>query len=68
MTFKEQIGRNIKKAREKLGLTQTKVADRAGINMNYYSRIERGEVNVSVEKLYHIIKVLKTNSSKILPF
>ncbi len=62
------IGANIKEARMKSGLTQSEVADKAGISVNHYARIERGEVNLSVETLEAILEVLATKSSKILPF
>lgn len=65
---REQIGRRLKKARKNRGLTQAEVAERSGINTNYYACIERGEVNASVEKLHSIIKALKVKSSDILPF
>ncbi len=63
-----QLGKNIKKARDKTGLTQAQVADKAGIHVNYFARIERGEENPSVEILESIAKALKVKSSEILPF
>lgn len=66
--IKKQIGRNIKKARQSKDLKQVEVAVEAGINPSFYSKIERGEVNPSLEKLYRIVKTLKVNSSDILPF
>lgn len=67
-TLRKQLGKNLKKARLKAGLSQQEVADKAGMHVNYYARIERGEVNPSQEKLYGIVKALKVKSSKILPF
>jgi transcriptional regulator with XRE-family HTH domain len=64
----KKLGKNIKKARESAGLTQEQVADKAGIHVSYYSRIERGVVNPSYEVLENIFKVLKVKSSDILPF
>lgn len=64
----EKLGKNIKKARRKSGLTQQQVAERSGIHVSYYSRIERGVVNPSVEVLKSISKTLKVKSSDILPF
>ena len=68
MGSQEKVGKNIKKAREKIGLTQEQVAEKAGIHVSYYSRIERGVVNPSLEVLESIAKVLKVKSSEILPF
>ena len=63
-----QFGKNIKIARSEAGLTQKQVADKAGIHVNYYARIERGEENPSFKALEKIIKALEVKSSKVLPF
>lgn len=64
----KQIAGNLRKSRRKLGLTQAELAEKAGVNPNYYSRIERGEVRPSVEILHRVIKALGAKSSDILPF
>ena len=66
--LRQEVGKNIKRVREKRKLKQIDVAVDAGINPSYYSKIERGEVNPSLEKLFRIIKSLKIKSSDILPF
>lgn len=53
------LGNNLKEARLKLGLTQKEVADKAEISTNWYSRLERGEENVSQTRLEIIFKILK---------
>lgn len=63
-----KIGKNIKKARKERRLTQSEVAQKAGIHPNYYSRIERGELQPALDTLEKIFKVLKVKSSEILPF
>jgi len=68
MGSQDQLGKNIKKARQKAGLTQADVAKKAGTHVNYFARIERGEVNPSVEILENIVRALKVKSSDILPF
>jgi transcriptional regulator with XRE-family HTH domain len=68
MGSQQQLGKNIKKARQKAKMTQTEVAEKAGIHANYYARIERGEHNPSVDILEAIAKALKVKSSDILPF
>lgn len=65
---RKEVGRRIKAARRKTDLTQVEVAKQAGIHVSYYSRIERGEENPSVEILENIAKALKVKSSDILPF
>jgi len=59
------LGQKLKKARSKSGLTQAQVAESAELNVNYYARVERGEVNLSFEKLHRILRVLKIKSLDI---
>lgn len=68
MGSQKEIGKNIKKARLKAGLTQAKAAKKAGIHTNYFARIERGEENPTSEVLEAIIKALGVTSSDILPY
>jgi len=55
---KKELGEKLKKAREVKGLTQLDVAEKTGMHVNYYARIERGEINTSYEKLHRIAEVL----------
>ena len=68
MGSKEELGKKIKKTRKKAKLIQVQVAEKAGIHVNYYARVERGEVNASIEIVENIAKALKVKSSDILPF
>lgn len=63
--FRKEVGERIKAARLKAKLTQAEVAKKAGINTNYYSVIERGEVNTTLEKLQKISKALGLDVSDI---
>ena len=54
-----KIGKKLEKARKELDLSQAQVAEKVGINANYYARIERGVVNPSLKTLQQILKVLK---------
>ncbi len=65
-TTRKKLGDKVRKAREKARLTQAEVAEKAGINSSYYAQIERGEVNLSVDKLQSIAKVLKIKSLDIV--
>ncbi len=60
MGSQDQLGKTIKKARKQAKLTQVEVAGKAGVHVNYYARIERGEVNPSFEILESIARALKT--------
>jgi transcriptional regulator with XRE-family HTH domain len=62
------LAANLKELRLKSNLTQVVLAKKAGINDNYYARIERAEVSPTVEKLEKIVKALQVKSSSVLPF
>lgn len=61
----EDLGRKLKHAREEAGLTQAELAEKAGLNANYYAVVERGEGNLSYEKLQRVLKVLNIKSLDI---
>jgi transcriptional regulator with XRE-family HTH domain len=48
--------------------SQTSFSFDAGIEMSYFSKIERGEANPSLEIIYAIVKALNIKSQEILPF
>lgn len=54
-----KLGKTVKEAREKLELTQKQIADKAGVNANWYARFERGEETASLKTIEDIFKVLK---------
>ena len=59
MGSQDQLSKIFKNARVKAKLTQAQVAERADIHVNYYARIERGEVNPTVDIVDNITKALK---------
>ena len=65
MGSQEEIAKKIKKGRERSGLTQLEVAEKIKVSVNYYARIERGEVNPSLETLKDIMRILKIKTLKI---
>lgn len=56
---KKKLGEKLKKARIKAKLTQAEVADKAGLSVNYYAVVERGEENISSENILKLETVLK---------
>lgn len=61
------IGQNIRKRRKERGLTQDDFALVSKIDRSYIGRIERGEANLTVEKLYIIAAVLDCEPASLLP-
>lgn len=63
-----EFGKKLREIREKKRLFQEDVAKAVGISITYYAGIERGEENPTFSVLEQICKVLKINSSEILPY
>lgn len=61
------VGQKIKSERKKVGISQDKLALLADIDRSYVGRIERGEVNITLEKLFEIADVLSCEVKVFLP-
>lgn len=59
-------GEKIKRMREIKGFTQKQIADFIGTTVNNYGRIERGEIDVTVDRLEKISKKLEVGIEDIL--
>lgn len=53
------FGANIRKLRERKGLSQDAFARLVGLEHSYYGRIERGKINISVTQMYKIYHALR---------
>lgn len=60
-TIQSIVGNNIKYIRYQSGLSQEKFYEQFGLNSKYLACIERGEINVTIEFLYNLAKVLKVD-------
>jgi len=67
INLQQEFGRKLKKARENRQLTQEDVARKAEMTGNYYAKIERGEINPTLETVYKLIKALKAKPNDIIP-
>jgi transcriptional regulator with XRE-family HTH domain len=65
--MKEAID-NIKKFRELKNLTRDELADKLEMSLSGYSKLERGEVELTISKLYRIADILEVSVSQILNF
>ncbi|MEO3358343.1 helix-turn-helix domain-containing protein [Acinetobacter haemolyticus] len=61
------IGTNIREIRKNKSISQEQLALLTTIDRSYLGRIERGEVNITVEKLYQISKTLQIDPKMLLP-
>lgn len=62
----EAFGRNLREIRKSKGFSQERLAHEAGIDRSYVGKIERGEVNVTIEKIYLLAECLGCHPSKLL--
>lgn len=61
------IGTKIRETRKSKSISQEQLALRTAIDRSYLGRIERGEVNITVEKLYQISQTLEVDVKILLP-
>ncbi|QFU02076.1 anaerobic benzoate catabolism transcriptional regulator [Halomonas sp. THAF5a] len=61
------LGKQIRQARKAQSLSQDRLALLCGIDRSYMGRIERGEVNLTVQKLYLLAKTLNHDPRELLP-
>lgn len=50
----EAIGLRLQQARKRLGLSQTEMAEKLGISLTFYGKIERGQQGISIQKLIEL--------------
>ena len=61
-----QIGNKLHDIRKRMGMTQAEVAEAAGLSDRTYADIERGSVNMRIETILRICKVLHITPDEIL--
>ena len=61
------VGQLIRNARHNKKISQEKLALICDIDRSYLGRIERGEVNITIEKLYELATALEMNAKDLLP-
>jgi transcriptional regulator with XRE-family HTH domain len=59
------LGQNVRKKREKLELTQEKLAEFSGLDPTYISGIERGVRNPGIRNVAKIAKALGISTSEL---
>jgi len=59
------LGRSVRSRREARGLTQEKLAERAGLGSTYISGIERGLRNPGIRNVARLAKALGLSTSEL---
>lgn len=62
-----EFGLKLRQKRKKLGISQDKLALVADIDRSYVGRVERGEVNITLEKAYQLASILECDVKDLLP-
>lgn len=60
------IGRRIKDARKKKGLTQEQLVEKMGVSIAYLSKVETGKIHINLERLSQICSILEVTEGEIL--
>ncbi len=68
MDFYYKLGKNIKKRRKELGLTQEQLAEKLNMSLNFVGKIEVAFSKPSLDTLIEIAKVLNTTVAKLTKF
>tara|TARA_R110002094_G_scaffold163439_2_gene147973 strand:+ start:469 stop:705 length:237 start_codon:yes stop_codon:yes gene_type:complete len=61
------LGRRLVEIRRAKGFTQEQLAYASGIDRSYMGKIERGQVNLTLKKLYIIAHCLGCHPCELLP-
>jgi transcriptional regulator with XRE-family HTH domain len=63
-----QVFENIKKFRELRSMTRDTLADELGMSLSGYSKLERGEVEITLSRIHKIAQVLEVTLDQLLNF
>jgi transcriptional regulator with XRE-family HTH domain len=61
MDMRKLVGRNVRRARVRKGLTQERFAEISGFSQQYISDLERGRRNPTVVTLFEIAQALSVS-------
>jgi len=63
----KRFGEKIRSVRTAKGISQDKLAVKSQIDRSYIGRIDRGEVNITIDKLYLLAAALECEPEELLP-
>ena len=66
--FAENFGKKIREVRIKANLSQEMLANDANIPINQVGRIERAEINTSINTIYKLAKALEIDVKDLFDF
>ena len=66
--FKKEIGFKIKVARMRQKISQEKLAEMVNLSREYITRVENGQKNISLKKLFAIADALEVGFNQLADF
>jgi transcriptional regulator with XRE-family HTH domain len=65
-TARHIFGQNLRRARERLGISQEDLAEKAGLHRTYIGSVERGERNVSIDNMERLAGAVNSSIQELL--
>jgi transcriptional regulator with XRE-family HTH domain len=65
--FYPELGSNIRRRRDEIGMTQSTLAAKAGVKRTSIANMERGAQAILVHQLLNIAKALKVSPTTLIP-
>lgn len=64
---KKQFGENLRLKRKSAGLSQEQLAYASGLDRSYVGKVERGQVNVTLETICILANTLSCSPKDLIP-
>lgn len=65
-TIKQSIGQAVAKQRKAVGLTQAQLAERLNLSLDAISRLERGNIGLTVERMVELAEIFGCETADLL--
>jgi transcriptional regulator with XRE-family HTH domain len=62
------LGRKVRAERDKMGVSQERLGQLAGLHRTYIGMIERGEKNITISNLRKIAQALEVRVNQLIDF
>jgi len=62
-----RFGKRMREVRERVGISQEKLAEKAGLHRTYVSSVERGKRNISLLNIERLARALSVTLAELMP-